>query len=54
MYSDCKNGVSVELVLDTRLKRKDGLFPIRVRVTRLRITKYYNTGKVMSEADWNE
>lgn len=54
MLSDNKNGVSVKLIHDTRLKNKEGLFPIRVQVIYQRTAKYYNTGKKMSVADWEK
>lgn len=54
MLSDNKNGVSVKLILDTRLKNKEGLFPIRVQAIYQRTAKYYNTGKKMSTADWEK
>ncbi|MEG2612767.1 MAG: site-specific integrase, partial [Alistipes sp.] len=54
MLSDNKNGVSVKLIHDTRLKNKEGLFSIRVQVIYQRTAKYYNTGKKMSVADWEK
>lgn len=54
MYKDNKNGISVKLILDTRQKNKTGLFPIRVQVIAKRVAKYYNTGKLMNETDWEK
>lgn len=54
MYQDNKNGISVKLILDKRLKHKGDLFPIRVIVTFKRTPKYYNTGKKMTEEEWSK
>lgn len=54
MYKSTINQTSVTAILDTRVKKSDGTHPVRIRVTHRRITKYYNTGKLLSESDWNK
>ncbi|PRY09040.1 site-specific recombinase XerD [Pontibacter ummariensis] len=51
-YSD--SGVTLTTVLDTRRDTKEGLYPVKVRVTYRRIQKYYSTGKTMSLVDWEK
>lgn len=51
-YSD--NGITVSAILDTRREKKDGLYPIKVRVTYQRQRQYYPTGKDLSVEDWDK
>jgi len=51
-YSD--NGITLTTVLDTRRNTKEGLYPIKIRVTYQRIQKYYSTGKTLSLDDWDK
>lgn len=58
MYKYQKDGVSVISILDTRRKldRKSdvSLYRVRIRVIYQRQVKEYNTGKELSEVDWEE
>jgi len=58
MFKYQKDGISVISILDTRRKldRKSGsnLYRIRIRVIFQRQVKEYNTGKELSDDDWNE
>lgn len=52
MYYNYKDGISIRSVLDKRIYRKSGLYPIRICVTYKRIMKYYSTEKELSIEDW--
>ncbi len=38
MYSYAKDGITVALILDSRKEKQNGLFPVKIRVTYLRVT----------------
>ena len=52
MYRDCKDGVTVLTILDTRRPKQNGLYPVKVQVIFKRVQKYYSTGKELSIKDW--
>lgn len=52
MYRFRREGVSVITVLDTRHKKKSGLYPVKIEVIFKRIQKYFSTGVDMSETEW--
>lgn len=52
MYNYAKDGVTISVVLDNRKANKNGLYPVKIRVTHRRVRKYYSTGKVLSIEDW--
>jgi integrase len=52
MYKYAKDGISVLAVLDTRRKKKSGLYPVKIQVVHNRVQKYYSTGKELSPEDW--
>jgi integrase/recombinase XerD len=44
----------VKLLLDTRYPKKNGLFPVKIRITYNRKQKYYPVGKDLSVADFDK
>ena len=46
--------VTTAITLDTRRKRQDGTFPVRLRVTFDRKRKYYGTKFKLTEEDFGE
>lgn len=46
--------VYVKIVLDTRRKNEEGVYPIKLRVTHQRVQRYYLTGYKMSSAEFPE
>jgi len=52
MYRDCKDGVTVLTISDTRRPKQNGLYPVKVQVIFKRVQKYYSTGKELSIKDW--
>jgi len=52
MYQNNFNRISVKTILDRRYKKKNGLYSVKVQVIYMRVQKYYNTGKELSETDW--
>ena len=52
MYNYAKDGVTISVILDNRKANKNGLYPIKIRVTHRRVRKYYSTGKALSIEDW--
>ena len=47
-----KDGITVAAVLDNIHPKKNGLCPVRIRVTYRRVRKYYPTGKELTPEDW--
>ncbi len=47
-------GVTTAIVQDTRIKRKDGTFAIKLRITCLREQKYYPLSIALSPDDWKK
>ena len=47
-----KDGVTVVPVIDTSHPKKNGLFPVRIRVTYRRKLCYYTTGKDLTSEEW--
>ena len=52
MYKYAKDGISVLTILDTRRKKRSGLFPVKIQVIHNRVQKYYATGKELTPEDW--
>ncbi len=52
MFKYSREGVSVLTILDTRRKKNNGLFPIKIQVVYRRKQKYYSTGKDVSREEW--
>ena len=48
-----KDGITVAAMLDTSHPKKNGLYPVRIRVTYARDRRYYPTGKDMTPEEWN-
>lgn len=48
-----KDGITVAVVLDKYKPKKNGLFPVRVRVTYRRQRQYYPTGKDLTPKQWD-
>jgi len=46
--------VTTAIYLDKRKARKDGTFPVKLRITYLRKQKYYATGISLAEADFEK
>lgn len=46
--------LTIKLVLDTRRKNDDGVYPVKIRVTWHRVQKYYLTEYKMNEGDFNQ
>lgn len=51
-FNYSKDGVTVSLMLDTSHPKKDGTFPVRVRVGYRRMRQYYPTGKALTAEEW--
>lgn len=49
-----RTNVTTATVLDTRRARKDGTYPVKLRVTYLRDQKYYATGVSLTESDYEK
>ena len=47
-----KGGITIAAVLDKRRRLANGEWPVRVRVTQMRIRKYYSTGISCTEDIW--
>ena len=47
-----KDGITVAPVIDTSHPKKNGLFPVRIRVTYRRKLCYYTTGKDLTPEEW--
>ena len=45
-------GVTTAIIQDTRIKRQDGTYAIKLRLTYNREQKYYPIGKFLSKEDW--
>ena len=45
---------SIKIVLWKHDQKKDGTFPLAIRITQNRKTRYIFTGKYILEKDWNE
>jgi len=54
MFNYSNNGITVSSILDDRRSTKDNLFPVKIRVTFLRIRKYYSTGKYVTSDEWEK
>lgn len=53
LFQYSKDGITVSAMIDTGHGRKDGLYPIRIRVTYRRTRQYYSTGKALSPEEWD-
>lgn len=55
MYANCMQILKpiTQIVLDTRRKKTDNTFPVKIRVTFLRQQKYYPTGIDLSQAEFD-
>ena len=49
-----KTDVTTSIVLDKRRKRKDGLYPVKIRVTHSRYSKYFPTSYALTIQDFNK
>ncbi len=49
-----KDGITVAPVIDTSHPKKNGLYPVRIRVSYVRARRYYPTGKDMTLEDWGK
>ncbi|WP_418991497.1 Arm DNA-binding domain-containing protein [Alistipes sp.] len=47
-----RDGITVAAMIDTSHPKKDGLFPVRIRVTYARERRYYPTGKSLTLEEW--
>lgn len=52
-YDYARDAIKVGVMLDTSHPRKDGKYPVRVRVTWFRQRQYYPTGKALTAAEWD-
>lgn len=52
MFNYSNIGITVSSILDDRRATKDNLFPVKIRMTFLRIRKYYSTGKYVTLDEW--
>lgn len=52
MFEFSDSGVTLATLLETRKINKEGLHPVRVRITYERRRSYYSTGKMLSPEDW--
>ena len=52
MLKYSKDGVSVILTHDTRRKKNDGNYPVKVQVVQNGKQRYYSTGKTLSVDEW--
>jgi len=53
MFHRAKDDITITAVLDKRRAAANGEWPVRIRVTRARVRKYYPTGITCSEKIWN-
>ncbi len=49
-----KDGITVAPIQDSRRPTKEGLYPVKIRVTYQRRQMYYPTGKTLSISDWEK
>ena len=47
-----KDGITIAVILDKYKPKKNGLFPVRIRVTYRRQRQYYPTGKDLTSEQW--
>lgn len=52
MFEYSKDGITVAPYLDTRRKRNDGRYSLKIRVTYARKCAYYPTGKSLTPTEW--
>ncbi len=52
MYRYRKDGISVLTIVDTRRKKNNGLYPVKVEIIYRRVQKYYPTGQDVSPEEW--
>lgn len=52
MFEFSDSGVTLATLLETRKINKEGLHPVKVRITYRRQRSYYSTGKMLSPEDW--
>ena len=48
-----KDGITVAVIIDTSHPKREGKYPVRIRVTYLRQRKYYPTGKDLTADQWD-
>ena len=48
-----KDGITVAVIIDTSHPKREGKYPVRIRVTYLRQRKYYPTGKDLAADQWD-
>ena len=49
MFFYSKDIITVATMLDTRTKKADGSYSVKIRVNRKRVRAYYPTGKSLTE-----
>lgn len=49
-----KDGITVAAILDKTHAKKNGLYPVRIRVTYARQRQYYSTGKDLTPEQWDK
>lgn len=54
MYKDNVNGISIASVLDDHNKSKEGVYPVKIKITVNRASSYYQTGKKLSKENWDK
>lgn len=54
MYNYANNGITISSILDQRREMKEGVFPVKIRVTFKRERRYYSTGKNLSLEEWKK
>ncbi len=54
MFNCAKDDITIAVILDKRRPASNNEWPVRVRVTRARIRKYYSTGITCSEETWEK
>lgn len=52
-YDYSRDAIKVAVMLDTSHPRKDGKYPVRIRVTWFRQRQYYPTGKALTASEWD-
>ena len=52
MYEYTKEGITVCAMLDTRRRKDNGKYPVKIRVTSNRTRQYYLTGKDLTAEEW--
>ncbi len=54
MFNCAKDDITIATILDKRRPAANNEWPVRIRVTRARVRKYYSTGFTCSEEVWGK